>query len=115
MTNIEYADSLRQVAAFYEEHPDMPQPYDTLMVILSGREDFIKAARELSKGALVEKKLDKPGGILPEYHVLRVFGGVTIDVRIPRKTVCRLISEAVYDSPDSLLEEGAEFQEGANV
>lgn len=111
MTNSEFSDSLRQVAAFYEEHPDMPQPWDTLSVYMYEREGFVKAALTLAKGGRIEKKADKAGDICADYHAFRKFGGVTVDVRIPRRAICRLISEAVYDCPDSLLEEAAEYAE----
>jgi hypothetical protein len=111
MTNIEYAESLELIAAFYREHPEMPQPFDTLWVFSPSREDFLRGVVTLSSGGKVTKRADDTSGIYPEYHAERVFGQITLDVKISRSLVCRLVSPAVYECPDSLLEESKEYAE----
>lgn len=109
MTNIEYAAGLRELADFYETHPAMPQAHNPLRVYIYGRENFIRAALELSSGGKITKSADKPTEIYPYYHAKRMFGGVGLDVVINRNQVCRLVSPAVYDCPDSLIAEAAEY------
>lgn len=110
MTNIEYARGLRALADFYEKTPSMPLPYPQIGIYLYGREEFLKAAVTLSKGGDVEKKADDPKVTNPYYHVLRQFGTLTLDLNIPRSTICRLVTPAQYDCPDSFLAAAAEYQ-----
>jgi hypothetical protein len=113
MTNTEYANSLRLVADFYEKNPAMPLPAAADVTIWKwDKESFLKAAIELSKGGKVQKCTT--AGISPAYHAIRTFGSIKIDIQIDRSTVCRLVKpaqDAVYECPDSLLEEAAEFTE----
>lgn len=112
MTNLEFATGLRLLADFYEQSPEMPQPYTPLTAFVNERENFVRAALTLQKGGRIEKKADPVDGTWPQYHALRQFGKIVLDVCIDRKNVCRLVSPAVYDCPDSLLEEAAEYTEG---
>jgi hypothetical protein len=105
MTNIEYANSLEQVAAFYRANPEMKQPHGTMWLFCYERDEFIKNARTLARGGRVEKIADDLGSHDPKYHAKRTFGGIEVDVQISRNTVCRLVRPAVYECPDSLLEE----------
>jgi hypothetical protein len=113
MKSAEFADGLRQLADFLEENPDVPLPHGAMFSFLSGREEFVKAAVALAKGGKVEKSADDPSGVYPQYHAKRTFGEITFDIQIPRSKVCRLVSPAVYECPDSLLEESKEYTEAA--
>jgi hypothetical protein len=105
----EYADGLRQLADFIEEHPNAPRPCDTLYSFVYDREKFVLGVRELAHGGKVTKAMDsREDGY---YKATRQFGPVNFELSIPRKTVCRLVSPAVYDCPDSLLEAAAEYSE----
>lgn len=105
----EYADGLRQLADFIEEHPDAPRPFDTLFTFIYDRQAFVACAIELAKGGKVTKSMDS--GEDGYYKATRQFGRVSFEVSIPRKIVCRLVTPAVYDCPDSLLEAAAEYTE----
>lgn len=109
MTNIEYAESLEQIAAFYRAHPEMSQPHPELYIFHYDKAEFVADALTLAKGGRVEKSADSAGSTLSDYHAKRTFGGITVDVRISRSTVCRLVSPAVYECPDSLLEAAEEY------
>jgi len=110
MTNIEFAESLEQVAAFYRQHADAPLPFPRLHVFANSRDEFIAGARALSRGGSVEKRADPMENSWPQYHAIRSFGSVAVDMQIDRKSVCRLVRPAEYECPDSLLaEESAEF------
>lgn len=108
MTNLEYAQALRDLAAFYETHPDMPQPYGPVCFFYD-REKFLSAVKELSHGGIVRKKLSGADSD-SEYVAERNFSGLSLRLKISRALVCRLVKPAVYDCPDSLLEEAAEYQ-----
>jgi hypothetical protein len=68
-----------------------------------------RSRRNLAKGGKVEKKADPMDGIYPQYRAIRSFSCVQVEISIPRSTVCKLVTPAVYDCPDSLLEEAAEY------
>ena len=108
-----FIDGLRQIAAFLEATPNMPVPSALMAVYADEKEEFLTAARELSRGGKVLKQADKPDNGWPRYHATRRFGPIVIDVQIDRSKVCRLVSPAVYDCPDSLLEAAAEYTEAA--
>jgi hypothetical protein len=93
-------------------HPDVPLPFGYLMQTLYSREEFLRAAAELARGGKVAKILDSPEQAYPEYAVTREFGPIKLRFTIARKLICRLVSPAVYDCPDSLLEAGKEFEAG---
>jgi hypothetical protein len=40
-----------------------------------------------------------------------MFGPINVEFEVARNLICRLVSPAVYDCPDSLLEVGKEFEE----
>jgi hypothetical protein len=113
MTNIEFAAALRAIAEFYEQHPDAMQPHPNMHIFPSDREEFLKAAVALSRGGKLTKKADPLDSCYPYYHAIRDFGGVTIDCQIARNLVCRKIQDAVYECPDSLLEEAKEYEPAA--
>jgi hypothetical protein len=104
-----FIDGLRQIAAFLEGNLNMPLPSARIAVYADTKEEFLLAAIQLSHGGKVLKTADNPNAAWPRYHATRKFGDIEIDVQIDRKLVCRLVSPAVYDCPDSLLEAAAEY------
>lgn len=113
-TTAEYVTGLRALADFYESHPDMPLPYAVNHVYSYEREEFLKGVKILADGGKVSKTTQGDDSNYPTYHATRAFGPVTLDVQIDRKTICRMVrpaQPAVFECPDSLLEEGREFED----
>jgi hypothetical protein len=101
----QYIASLREFADFCEANPGMPPPYPTQCIFCDDREEFLRIARLLARGARIEKKIDtREDG---DFTIIRKIGILTLRVTIPRKKLCRLIQEAVYDCP-LILEETAD-------
>lgn len=114
MTNTELAQSLRQVADFYEGNPDAPVPsFAGMFIHCWNKVDFLAAAKQLAKGGSVAKTVDGADTNHPEYIVKRDFGVFSIQASIARNLVCRLVRPAEYECPDSLLEEAADYTEVA--
>lgn len=109
ITAVQFADGLRQVADFIEAHPNIRLPWDQLICWYSERASFVAAVAAMAKGGKVTKNAET--GEYADYIATREFGPIKLQARIPRKTICRLVSPAVYDCPDSLLEEAAEYAE----
>jgi hypothetical protein len=117
LTNIQYAEALEAIAAFYRANPEMPQIGKLSKFFAGGREPFLKAVKALANGGMVRKWVDEPDDSYPYYHAERDFGGVQVELSVFRRDVCRLVEPArpaVYECPDSLLEEAAEFEERSN-
>ena len=104
-------ESLHDLADFLEERTDIELPRVMAYKSFYGRESFLAAAALLAKGGKIEKAVDPETASYPMYHVVRWFGAIKLEYDIPRKMICRLVSRAVYDCPDSLLEAGKEFEE----
>ena len=102
---------VRAMADYLEANRDVPVPvYVTAYNFYYSREEFLKAAKALAGGGgMIEKAKGDS-----DYEVIRHFGPVEIAYSIPRNLICRLVQAAVYDCPDSLLEEAAEFSEGTS-
>jgi hypothetical protein len=111
MTHAEFAEGLREMAAFYATHSDAPLPLGGLYVFCYEREEFLKAALALARDGRIEKRADPVDTTMSDYHAIRHFGPVFVDVRIPRQTFCRLIRPAEYECPDSLLEAAEDYTE----
>lgn len=100
---------VRAMADYLEANRDVPVPLCvTAYNFYYEREEFLKAANALAGGGGMIKK-EKGDSLTSDYKVIRHFGPVEIAYSIPRKLICRLVQAAVYDCPDSLLEEAAEF------
>ena len=110
VSSLQYAEALEAVAKFYRENPDMLVGSNIYLPTVK-KEEFIAMVCLLAKGGKVTKRADDINEVYPRYHAERDFGGVKICLSIDRKLMCRLVSPTVYDCPDSLLAEGAEFQE----
>ncbi len=111
MTNTAYAAALRKIADLYESDSELIQPYPSMYIFAHEREEFLKAVARMAKGGKISKKVDAADHSYPYFHATRDFGGVTIDIQIPRNTVCRKIQDAIYECPESLLEEAKEYTE----
>ena len=107
----EFCDGLVDIAEFLEAHPDVPLPFCYLIQTSYIREEFLRATAALAHGGKVEKHADSFEKDYPEYTVTRMFGPIKFRLAIARKLVCRLVSPAVYDCPDSLIGESKEFEE----
>ena len=117
MNNTEFAQSLREIADLFERHPEATLPHPKLYITVSDREDFIRTVKALSDGGTVRKYIDGEESTWPRYHGARDFHGLVVDCHIDRKSVCRMIKPAqpaIYECPDSLLEQAAEFPEVSN-
>ena len=104
-------ESLHDLADFLEERTDIELPRVLAYNSFYGRESFLAAAALLAKGGKIEKAVDPETASYPLYHVARWFGTIKLEYDIPRKTICRLVSPAVYDCPDILNGAGKEFEE----
>jgi hypothetical protein len=107
----EFCDALVEIAEFLEANPDCPLPNGFLYEGFYDREEFLAAVKALAKGGKVEKLADSAEKEYPRYRVVRHFGPIKIEFDIARKQICRLVSPAVYDCPDSLIGESKEFEE----
>ena len=111
MTTEGLVAGLRQIADYYEAHPDSILPYVTVMAFPETREQFLAEAKRLAAGAKIEKSL---APYKEEYfRITRTFGTVNIEVEIRQALLCRLLEPArpaVYDCPP-LLEEIAGLEE----
>ena len=109
-----FIDSLADLADFYEKNPDMPLPsWSGQYVFTYDRETFLKAVKVLSRGGKVTKSVEDTE--YGDYKATREFGSTKLIITIPRRTICRLVTPAVYDCPDSLLEAAAGFQGNPNA
>ena len=115
MTNIEFAKSLREIAAFYEAHPEMPQPENINVPIWatypsSSRPRFLSAAKDLGTFTKVPPS---PGDDY-FFTIERKFDGFPFHVTTRRAEICRKVTKTVeiesWECPDSLLEELAKLE-----
>mgnify|MGYP001566893206 CR=1 FL=1 len=84
MTHSEYADGLRRIADWYEEHPDVPLPEAQLTVyaVRDTRETVAQIARALGTA---RKEFAEHADLM---FLVRDFGGVTLRFCFTRQTVC---------------------------
>jgi hypothetical protein len=97
------------MADYLEANTDVPVPeYIDGRCYYSTRDSFLEAARLLADGGgMIEKKAEPPG-LGANYKAIRHFGPVSIVFSVPRNLVCRLVHEAVYECPDTLLTDASE-------
>lgn len=84
MKHSEFTDSLRKIANFYDEHPEVPLPHTNRLVITPDAEDFPGIARAFGE---CEKVFDGPN----EYDFFRLvkkFGAISLHAIEYRKNVC---------------------------
>lgn len=109
----EFVGGLNELAAFVEDHPETPLPFGIFLQSFYEKEPFVKAVAVLAHGGRVNKSAGSPDNTYGEYKAERMFGPITMRYSIARSKVCRLVSPAVYECPDSLLEAAAEYKETA--
>ena len=82
---------------FHEAHPLMPTAYPSAYVFTDTREEFLRAAKELSRDGKITKQADDEEE--GDFRVRRTFDGVELIVSIRRSKLCRLVQPAIYDCP----------------
>jgi hypothetical protein len=115
MTHQQFAAALREVAEFYETHPEAKLPWAWFSLSCDKREEFIRQANILADGGMVKKEADSPDRSYGKYKVTRTFGvapkgfgdSVQVVVSIDREKVCKLVKPDVYECPEALA---AEFE-----
>ena len=82
MTTIEYADGLRQIADWYEAHPEAPLPRTNVVGVytVDTRDELAAVARML--GSCEKRFTDNL------FHLSRDFGALTLDFVSSRRAVC---------------------------
>lgn len=108
MTNLEFAQGLRELADLYERHPEMLVPNHNLFLYLPYSEQparYAETVKAFADGGLVSKKA-KPD----DYYlcVNRVFpSGLSVELNIERSALCKRVvkMQAVetWECPDSIL------------
>ena len=130
MTHEEFVDSLRQIADFYEQHPNCPLPSlgERLHIFPDGIKGLAAVAREFGD---CTKSVDE--GELSFYRVRRQFGALALEALDYRHKVCkrivtgsheervkipltfeehiRMVEDVRWECPDSLLEESNQKEE----
>ena len=104
---LRYIADMRAFADFCEANPELPTPYPREYIFCDDREEFLRIARLLARGAKITKKIDSSED--GDFVVIRMFGEMELRVSIRRKKLCRLVHEAVYDCP-VILEETADAE-----
>jgi hypothetical protein len=92
MTNVDFAQALREMADFYEQHPKMPRPEiaDTYTVFsVNTKDEFTGAVRQMANGGKVEKSVGDTF-----YQAARTFGaGLVLRVVCYRDAICRKVTK----------------------
>jgi hypothetical protein len=89
MTNLEFAAGLREIGAFYEAHPDVPQPFK-LYVLANNRDEFETMLRALGPVGLAAVPPKQANDYF--YAVERSFGpGVILRLDTYAGNVCRKV------------------------
>lgn len=97
MNKMSIGDSLRQLAVWYDDHPDVRAPYVTIHIWDQGQ----SAITELAKTAKAFGSCSKQVTAY-SFNVSRVFGSLEVTARADRDAICR--KRVTYDCPQSLLE-----------
>ena len=95
MTNIEFANSLRLIADFYEENQDMTVPcVQEFTVYISNSDKLVELTHILARHGLARKVADDYS-----YKVRRAFGELAIELYASRSNVCS-IAEYVEETKE---------------
>ena len=99
ITTREYADSLRQVADFYEQHPKMPLPNTTIHVYSGAtREAAELCAREMAP-CRKEWGTETEGGL----HIKKTFNHLTLSAYFLSREVCERVVLGVEQVPEHVI------------
>jgi hypothetical protein len=115
LTNTQFANALRQMADFYEQHAEMPQP-ETFLAYSWRRTEFLRAVKML--GAVKKLPVDKNRVCDDHYFkVEKRFGdgeGFPLELITMRADICtkvtKMVETTTWECPDSLLEQLAEME-----
>jgi hypothetical protein len=107
LTNAQFAQGLRELAAIYEDHPEILNPEGLTFYLPYGAkpEDFRATIRALAPITKIGPKyLDDS-----YYRVSRTCkDGLTVEVNTDRKSVCRRVQKMqlvdTWECPESILE-----------
>ena len=123
MKNLKYAADLRELAEFFESHPEMPVNGNWPIMVHTGiRSEFVAGVKALSEHGKVTKSTDDDRyPSIAAHHAKGKFGDIILDMDIPKSLVCRkvrkMVEADVRECPDSLLEPeeaaDAEDEQGA--
>ena len=104
MTNKELVDGLRQIANFYEAHPDFPLPHlcDAGMDIFS-----VNSADELAQAARTLGTVAKFTFGDSLYGIRRTFGALRLQVIVDRVVACTRRMVATEVVPETITPETA--------
>lgn len=100
---VEWLDSLRQIADWLAEHPEVPQPYhligSELYIYLHGGDSRTKLAAIARAFGNADKRVDGS-----RFGVARRFGAITLIASAAREEVCERVvigtREVTEDKPD---------------
>ena len=93
----EMAAGLRELADFLEQNQEIPIPYISALIFTYDKKEFISNVKSLVSGGHIRKVTDDG-----DYKAIRDFGPVAFKVSIPRTSICRLVTPAVYECPELL-------------
>lgn len=106
MTNHEYADGLRQLAEWYDAHPDAEQPYrsDRVEYFPVTKDDLVALLREHGG----QWKKTTASDLL---YLRRRFGPFTLEAVIDQRDVCtrRVVGTRIVPASPERLEEVVEW------
>lgn len=112
MTNQDFAQGLRELAALYERHPELITPNTSLYLYLpwdTSAKRLRASLKAFADGGIVTKRA--PSDDLDTYfRFQRTFtGGLTVELNIERSVVCRRVRKMqmveTWECPEAILEE----------
>lgn len=83
MTNTEYANGLRQIANWYEAHPEVPQPHQNFQVFTARTRAELECVVRAMESC---KKVQDPN--LNLFRLCRDFGGIRVEFITSLSEVC---------------------------
>lgn len=97
-TQRDWIQGLREMADWFEQHPDRIPTYNNLVVNLfaADRDELVAYARELGKVA------KNPVG--DYFALVKRFGPHRIDANLPREEVCRKVVVGTRQVPERVIE-----------
>ena len=99
MTSKEFVDGLRQIADWYEQHPDFPLPH----LCDAGMDIFrVNSADELAQAARTLGTVEKftIGDAL--YGIRRTFGALRLQIIVDRAVVCTRRVVGIEEVPETV-------------
>ena len=99
MTHGEYTNSLRQVADFYDQHPEVPLPADMRLQFFGAHtpEKLAVIARAFGQA---EKEHDKEHNL---FYLRRQFGVIAVEAITSLSNVCRRVVTGTREIPEQII------------